>query len=87
MKQLPTIEEFYIEKWGVCPMIEKEIALHSYYEMLSFAKEYAKLHVQAALENAAEKAKAYTTISTYEGRQTKVRKESILNAYPLGNVK
>jgi len=49
--------------------------------------EFAKLHAQAALESAAENAKAYTTISTYEGRQTKVRKQSILNAYPLENIK
>lgn len=92
MKQLPTIEEFYIEKWGVCPMIEKEIALHSYYEMLSFAKEYAKLHVEAALESAAEKVKTYTE-EDYDKRNGEfiytqvVNKQSILNAYPLENIK
>lgn len=37
---MKTIEEFYIEKFGVCPMIEKEVALHSYYDMLEFAKDF-----------------------------------------------
>lgn len=95
MKQLPTIEEFYIQKWGVCPMIEKEIALHSYYEMLSFAKDFAKLHVQAALESAAEKGRVEVVIipndqpsSSFGDDYTYiVDKQSILDAYPLDNIK
>lgn len=86
MKQLPTIEEFYIEKWGVCPMIEKDIALHSYHEMLSFAKEFAKLHVQAALESAAIKAEAIPYSEGAVG-QCGVDEDSILNAYPLEQIK
>lgn len=86
MKQLPTIEEFYIEKWGVCPMIEKEIALHSYYEMLSFAKEFATLHVKAALEAVANENPAF--ITTNNGFvDIKSDNQRILNAYPLDNIK
>lgn len=50
-----TLEQFYIQKWGVCPGIEKEVALHSYYDMLQFAKDFAEIKVNEALESAAEK--------------------------------
>lgn len=50
--------------------------------------EFAKLHVEAALEAASSK--SYTE-SIYTGRQfgmqSRVNKNSILNAYPLENIK
>lgn len=50
--------------------------------------EFAKLHVEAALKEASEKAHHYH-ISTWkcEGVQPEVNKDSILNAYPLENIK
>jgi len=35
---MKTVEELYIDEFGVCPMIEKEIPLHTYYDLISFAK-------------------------------------------------
>jgi hypothetical protein len=52
--------------------------------------EFAQIHVEAALEEASEKAK---TKKTYRGSDTSmvvkkvIDKESILNAYPLTNIK
>lgn len=34
-------EDFYIEKYGVCPAIEKEVALHSHKDMIQFATDFA----------------------------------------------
>jgi hypothetical protein len=83
--KIPTIEDFYIQHYGVCPMIEKEIALHSHKDMIKFAKEFAKLHVEAALKQASEKA-YYRDFNEYVCRSEE-NKQSILNAYPLTNIK
>ena len=40
---MKTIEAFYMEKYGVCPSIEKEIPLHSYSEMILFANKWSEL--------------------------------------------
>ena len=37
---MKTVEELYIDEFGVCPMIEKEIPLHTYYDIISFAKKW-----------------------------------------------
>ena len=37
---MKTIEEFYIDEYGVCPSIEKEVPLHSYYDLIAFAKKW-----------------------------------------------
>ena len=83
MNKDKTVEEFYIEHYGVCPSIEKEIPLHSYKDMMEFAKEFAKLHVERSLKEASEKLQDdFLTLSGYEWA-----KKSILNSYPLNNIK
>jgi hypothetical protein len=45
--------------------------------------EFAKLHVQEALKQAAENAE----LESYGKFGCSINKESILNSYPLGNIK
>lgn len=45
--------------------------------------EFAKMHVEAALKEASENAESYVI----GGLTSEVDKESILNAYPLTNIK
>jgi hypothetical protein len=71
---IPTAEEFF-EQGGTYP----ELAI-----------EFAKLHVQAALEEASQKAKItyeYWGNTGSEYCDESVDKDSILNSYPLTNIK
>lgn len=52
-------------------------------DILYHAREFAKMHVKAALEAASESARLVTNLY-YE---KEVNKNSILNAYPLSNIK
>ena len=72
MKQLPTAEEF---------MYQNDI-LNPHKKITQTMIEFAKLHVQQALESAAEKL-------PYDDRlnQDIMVKQSILNAYPLEQIK
>lgn len=63
----------------------KVIGNRDFDTMALYAKEFAKLHVQAALEEASEK--ATLNVSTNDWQQKFVDKDSILNAYPLKNIK
>lgn len=85
MKQLPTVREFlneYLEKM--------EIESDYINEHLPFLlKEFAKLHVQQALESVSEVAKI-DFLDGLGGEGTKevgISKQSILNAYLLENIK
>lgn len=49
---------------------------------LVFAREYAKLHVKAALESVFDKIDLRKILDTRE-----ITKDSILNTYPLTNIK
>ena len=73
MKQLPTAEEFLSDIKNI---------IYSQEEMMI---EFAKLHVDAALKKAAQKA-YYRDFSGYIRRSDENR-DSILNAYPLTNIK
>jgi hypothetical protein len=82
---IPTAEEFFKEKYGVSDRIATSNAT-------LLAIEFAKMHVEAALKEASNKA-----LLEDEGRYVLgdedwhedlvVDKKSILNAYPLTNVK
>ena len=76
MKQLSTAEETYTKVTG-CIINHRDIK--------QAMIEFAKLHVQAALESAAEKAEIYRsdTDEKYDG----VDHDSILNAYPKNLIK
>jgi len=85
MKEIKTAEEFFKEKYGSNDRIAIDNAI-----LLS--KEFAKIHVEAALEAADEKA-TVTPIDHEEISESSWRpiwgvdSDSILNAYPLNNIK
>ena len=54
---------------------------------LDLMTQFAKLHVQAALEAASEKATQNYSEENVLGEYYTINKDSILNAYPLENVK
>ena len=87
MSKIPTAEEFFEQH------IQRGVNnTHSNY--LNTAIEFAKIHVEAALKKASEKAVTdyeyagetgeFDDISVYDYF---VDKKSILNAYPLENIK
>jgi len=49
--------------------------------------EFAKLHTEAALKSASEKASTSYSEEPLLGEVYNINKESILNAYPLENIK
>lgn len=49
--------------------------------------EFAKLHTEAALKSASEKASTSYSEEPLLGEVYNINKESILNAYPLDNIK
>jgi hypothetical protein len=73
---IPTAEEFYDKKdTNGLPMSFNEKMI-----------EFAKLHVEAALTEASKTTKWKEQI-TMQGLQVTIIKSSILNAYPLTNIK
>lgn len=80
---IPTAEEFYIEN-------SKFRNGDHVLDTTILLKEFAKLHVKAALTEASKKAK---TKKTYRGNDSSmlvkkvIDKDSILNSYPLTNIK
>ena len=81
MKDIPTAEEFLNQK----PFINGMTRLDQITAMI----EFTKLHVEQALREASEKAK--TEYIEPDGCATgdyyDVNKDSILNSYPLTNIK
>jgi hypothetical protein len=81
VEKIPTAEEF-IQGYDMNFKDGKSPLIH-------MLKEFAKLHVQAALQSASEQARA-TTRSNGEwissNTDASVNKSSILNAYPLTNI-
>ena len=81
MSKIPTAKEFIDENWR-----GKGLGL----DIKGLMIEFAKLHVKEALETASKKAK---TKNEWEGNtgseycDTVVDRESIINAYPLDNIK
>lgn len=74
MKTILTAEEFLNEN--------RDIQSDFDYETVKVMIEFTKLHVQAALKEASENAKIFSYVNMAE-----LDKESILNAYPLTNIK
>ena len=74
MEKIPTAEEFVNQyDWE-----------NSTLDIPSVLIEFAKLHVQAALEAASENAETKPVIFTND---EEIDRDSILNAYPLTNIK
>lgn len=82
-------QEAVIEYEGEISEIENPESLKSIIQRLMIT--HTKLHVEAALKAASEKAQAYNKISVLGGKpiykKIKVNKDSILNAYPLDEIK
>ena len=82
MSEMLTAEEFLWDK-------RNGNGFHDH-ELPDLLIEFAKLHVEAALKEASEKAHHYH-VATWKcepkGIQPEVNKDSILNAYPLENIK
>ena len=80
--RIPTAEEFFISVVG-----ENPDEFNGYIKECMI--EFAKLHVEAALKEASEKASltdfAYEFLQ--EGAPDAIDKETILKAYPLENIK
>lgn len=87
MSKIPTAEEFYKQTTG-CVMNHKDIKI----AMIDFAK----LHVKAALKEANKKAEIHSDSGSNYYREFEegirnntiwIPANSILNAYPLENIK
>lgn len=93
MKQLPTAEELMTrdanehsyETWGEMMYDTHEHSQIEYTREVMI--EFAKLHVQAALEMAYQRAEVYNKAKFPGDVNYQVEPESILNAYPLENIK
>jgi hypothetical protein len=84
MEKIPTAEE----------VMQKHLDPHDClrvskcYEMtLDAMKEFAKIHVEAALKEASEKAKMIDVGIDYSIILWEVDKDSIINSYPVENIK
>ena len=76
MSKIPTVEEFLKGRpWKNGMNLQERI-----HESMI---EFAKLHVEAALEEANRK----VIVTYYYDEGIRVNKDSILNAYPLTNIK
>jgi hypothetical protein len=94
MKDLPTAEEFieqYLRGDRVHDDINKVVDEE---EAIEAMIEFAKLHVEAALKEASDNAEADYTYEVFGGEfydqpiyRYFVKKDSILNSYPLENIK
>ena len=78
METIPTAEEVYFQ-FTKCIMNHRDIKI----AMI----EFAKLHVIEALKQASEKVTAHIEWIDEDPNTPIVNKESILNAYPLENIK
>jgi len=88
MSNIPTAEKLLEEHF--ISVDKSNIKYGHYFVIKEAMKEFAKLHVEAALKEASKKAECcadaivdlgHTIIEAY------VEKDSILNAYPLTNIK
>ena len=83
--RLPTAEEFRKDFMSK----RTRTGALSYTEELEYLKEFAKLHCEAQLKAILENAKVKKTVTSGGIRSIKhvVDKDSILNAYPLDQIK
>lgn len=114
--KIPTAEEYIINQgfatWAVQDSPDTTEVVINYQDCLQAMEEFAKLHVEAALQAAAEKALVHQKCNQYHSGEEMwsdksgevsvtvrnensydehhcivVDKDSILNAYPLNNIK
>lgn len=78
MKQLPTAEQFI-------KILAKDTKKE--FNVINLMIEFAKIHALASLEAASEEGVVETINKYSPSEQHIINKESILNAYPLSNIK
>ena len=93
MSKIPTVEEILIkesillktiEESGNFPLnLTRDTHIQTAKDIKKAMIEFAKLHVEAALEEANRK----VIVTYYYDEGIRVNKDSILNAYPLTNIK
>jgi len=77
---IPTAEEMFDANPILSPGVTRQACI-------VFMKTFAKLHVKAALKNAAKEAYIEDFGSIQEGTTCIIDEDSILYAYPLTNIK
>lgn len=84
--EIPTAEEFFKFE-NIKPKITGKGAISPVKAFEELAIEFVKLHVQKALEEVVKKAIVYHFSDGAHGCEYYVDEKSILNAYPLENIK
>lgn len=88
MAKIPTAEELLEEHF--ISVDKSDIKDGHYFVIKEAMKEFAKLHVEAALKEASEKAKTKmewrTDLGGGEHEEVTVNKNSIKKSYPLDNI-
>lgn len=82
--KIPTAEEF---AWSQEEDFKTILAEANYQEVYNLMIEFAKLHVEMALKEASENAELKYRINDISCNDKILDKKSILNAYPLTNIK
>lgn len=82
MNKIPTAEKYFKEEFKIA----QEVMPAIWYDLKLKAISFAKLHVKAALEAAAEKSKLDYLHHHVLGEQIEINKESIIKAYPETNI-
>lgn len=82
MSEIPNVGEFFRD----CMEGGQSVYNRNQLKFLKRAVEFAKLHVKAALEAAAENAQAKENPADYGTGEIWVDKKSILSAYPESNI-
>jgi hypothetical protein len=81
--EIPSTSEWLQEK------LRQPMEDTSFDSICGFLRQFAKLHVEAALKSASEKVELTDFAQEFlqEGADDAIDKDSILNAYPLDNIK
>jgi hypothetical protein len=94
MKDLPTAEELFKKYSWTAKLDGETLKVVDRQDFLKAIKLYAKLHVEQALKEASDNAEADYTYEGFGGEfydqpiyRYFVKKDSILNSYPLENIK
>ena len=85
MSSIPTAEEFLQDSFTISHFYNDKYNRMSCFsdDVQKAMIEFAKLHVEEALKEASENAESYVI----GGLTSEVERSSILNAYPLENIK
>jgi hypothetical protein len=86
-KVIPTAEELFKKYSWTAKLDGETLKVVDRQDFLKAIKLYAKLHVEQALKEASENAKIIDVGIDYSIIKWVADKDSILNSYPLNNIK